>query len=165
MIEVIVDPAQLQELKDGLTRLEAAQLIRPNLEVFGKTVVEIAKVYPSESIGLFGGTAAAIFGTKGKKGRRYLAGRRRTYQRTGNYGANWQSSVKGLGPGFAEIENLAVYAGYVGGLESSPGGRIKRANQPYTWRHGWKRLKVVAEQAMDEWIKSMENLALRIWES
>lgn len=177
MIEVSVDPVQLKKVGDALTDLEAQHFIKPELPPFGKMVVDVMEVYPAEGMvfkssqrlrsekaaaravgNLFGmGRLAVSMISAQDKSRGPSA-----YKRTQNYQNSWQQTLEGLNE---HIRNEADYAGYVGGLNASPGGRAgAKGDQPYTWRYGWKRLTKVADEVMDEWIPRMESKAFRLWE-
>ena len=177
MIEVVVDQAQLKRVGEALTDLEAQNFIKPEMPPFGRAVVDVMRIYPSEGLvfkssqqfrsekasarrlgGLFGmGSLAASMVSKTVKG-----GQGPSYKRTQNYQGAWETSLAGLG---VHIVNDAEYAGYVGGLNASPGGRSgAKGDQPYTWRYGWPRLTKAADEVMDEWIPQMESKAFRLWE-
>lgn len=174
-VQLVVDQGDLLKAEQALTALQAEKFIRPNLEVFGKMVIESADDYPAAGTVLkssqqyrseramarqlggraLGGLLSSLVSKQG-------SGPGSSYRRTGEYGRQWKASTQGLNE---RIENLAAYAGFVGGLDASPGGKGNaKGNQPYTWRYGWKRLKKVAEEVMDEWIAEMERKAFRLWE-
>lgn len=174
-VELIVDQGDLLKAEQALTGLQAENFIRPNLDTFGKAVIEEASPYPAPGLVLkssqqYRGERASARMLGGSVLGGFFAslvsketgGAGSTYKRTGEYGRQWKASTQGLNE---RIENLAVYAGYVGGLDASPGGKEgAKGNQPYTWRYGWKRLKKVAEDTMDAWILEMEHKAFRLWE-
>ena len=177
MIEVVVDPVQLKKVGEALTDLEAQRFIKPELPPFGRMVVQHMQVYPAEGLVLkssqqvrsekaaaralgnlfgFGSLAVSMVSNQ------IRGGRAPRYKRTQKYQGSWTASLEGLGE---RIMNRAEYAGYVGGLNASPGGRSgAKGDQPYTWRYGWKRLTKVADEVMDEWIPTMESKAFRLWE-
>lgn len=177
LMEVSIVPSEAF-LEQGklLSDLEAQNFIRPNLEVFGKSVVDTMAIYPAEGTrllssyafrkkkaaarqlvggGFLGSLAARLVSNRDTSSSKPL------YKRTGQYGRLWERSTGMLEE---RLRNLAEYAGYVGGLDASPGGRSGASgNQPYTWRYGWKRLRTVAQDLMDEWILFMEQKAFRLW--
>ena len=177
MIEVIADPIQLKKVGQALTDLEAQQFIKPELPPFGRMVVDVMQVYPSEGLvlkssqrlrsekaaaraigNLFGMGALAVSMVSGQD----TGAKGPGYKRTQKYAGSWSATLEGLNE---RIINNAEYAGYVGGLNASPGGRGgAKGDQPYTWRYGWKRLTKVADEVMDEWIPKMESKAFRLWE-
>lgn len=177
MIDVVVDQVQLKKVGQALTDLEAQHFIKPELPPFGRAVIDMMQVYPSEGIvlkssqklrserataralgNLFGMGAAAAKMVSGQ----VSGGKGPNYRRTDRYKSSWAATLAGLDE---HITNNAEYAGYVGGLNASPGGRSgAKGDQPYTWRYGWKRLTKVADEVMDEWIPRMESKAFRLWE-
>jgi hypothetical protein len=141
MIEVIADPVQLLKVKQALSSLQAENFIRPELEVYGKSVVEVASPYPNQA-----------------EGARYV--------RTGTLGDRWERSVSGLD---VRIKNLAPYAGWV--LARNPKRRKgalrpgkDRKSMSMDWKFGWKQTAAVMLEQMDEWIVYMEHKAFRLWE-
>ena len=176
-MELVVDEVELKKVGEALTDLEAQKFIKPELPPFGRMVVNMMQIYPAAGLvfkssqkykaekalvhqlwkwtGL-GGLASSLV-SKQEKGARGPS-----YKRTGHYASSWMATLQNLNE---HIRNDAEYAGYVGGLDASPGGRAgARGNQPYTWRYGWKRLTKVADEVMDEWIPKMESKAFRLWE-
>ena len=177
MIDIDVDTTGFQTFQGTLSDLQAEAFISPELETFGKAVVEVAEVYPPKGLVFKSGqrvkkerAIARAQGGGGKAGSLLakmvglidISRSASDYQRTGSYGANWHTSTQGLEE---RITNEAEYAGYVGGLDASPDGRSgARGNQPWTWRYGWPRLVKVAQEVMDNWITFMEAKAQELWE-
>ena len=147
MIEMVGNPQLLAE-GQALTKLQAENFLRPELEQFGKAVVLDAAIYPAAGTVLQpkrSGTAWLLNLFSPAKARAPSK-----YQRTGNLGQSWRQSMTGLD---VKVENLATYAGYVMGPK-----------QPYTWRYGWRRLQNIMADTMDFWILKMEHDAFSLWE-
>ena len=177
MIEVYANPAQLKWIGQALTDLEAQRFIKTGLPTHAMEVLDAMRVYPAEGIVLKSSqrvraerararSIGNIFGL-GKFAASLVSTRDTghgpsNYKRTQNYKNSWGYTLEQLNE---HITNYAEYAGYVGGLDASPGGRSRsKGNQPYTWRYGWPRLKKMAEDVMDRWIPMMEDKAYYLWE-
>lgn len=135
MTDYIFEKSDLLRATERLTHLQAENFIRPELDVFGSSVVEIAREYPPSHGPLSYGRPV---------------GDRKPYRRTGNLARRWLSSVSGLD---VRMQNEADYSGYVMGQK-----------QPYAWKAGWKRLQKIATDRMDLWILETESKAFKLWE-
>lgn len=161
MIEVVIDKGDLLALGQSLSDLEARAFIRPQLPPLGKVTIEAARPYPTLGTALASSQATRKFrgGLKklgtigsllGALGARPSGGSASTYKRTGHFGQMWRASLRGELE--EEIENEASYAGWVMG-----------AKQPYTWRTGWRKLRAIMVETLDQWIPEMEHRAFKLW--
>ena len=132
--DFVFEKSDLLRASEALTHLQAENFIRPELDDFGRSVMDIARVYPSEH---------------GPISYKRPVGKRRAYRRTRNLARQFISSVSGLD---ARMQNLAGYSGYVMGQK-----------QPYAWKAGWQRFQKIATDRMDLWILEMESKAFRLW--
>jgi len=165
ILTVVGGDNALLEPGRALDRLSAAKFIKPNLSVYGKRVVTDARVYPpatatyqtkarrGKSYGTRGKLGAILKGLTAQGSQTKTATTR--YQRTYNLQRQWHRSLRGV-PGAGalteEIKNLATYSGWVMGPK-----------QPYTWRFGWRRLRAIMLDLMDDWIAEMEHKAYNLW--
>ena len=133
--DFIFEKSDFVRAGEALTHLQAEHFIRPELDDFGRSVVDIAKVYPPEH---------------GPLSYKRPVGDRKAYRRTGNLARQWANSVSGLD---ARMQNQAGYSDYVMGQK-----------QPWSWKAGWKRFSKIATDRMDIWILEMESKAWRLWE-
>jgi hypothetical protein len=62
----------------------------------------------------------------------------------------WQESLQG--DLTEKVENVARYAGWVMGPK-----------QPYTWRYGWRRLREIGLEILQEVFPNIEKKILRNW--
>ncbi len=162
--KVMVRADDLASVHQNIQDLRPETLVRPRLVEFGQAVVETMVVYPPQGLALL--SRAAMRQRRARAKRAGFTGRLSKfdffragtmYHRTGNYGGSWGFETIG---NEEQIENLARYAGYVGGLESSPGGG---KGQPYTWRYGWKRLRRVAMDELKSFVERLKSYADATW--
>jgi hypothetical protein len=163
-IEVIVDERALDAELEAIKELGPKFAIKPELPPLGKITIERARPYPPEGLvllssqqlrqrragaralggGLFGSIlAGSISGVDTSRGAAQ-------YRRTGHFGQMWQESLQG--DLTEKVENVARYAGWVMGPK-----------QPYTWRYGWRRLREIGLEILQEVFPEIEKKILRKW--
>ena len=126
MIDAKINPKDVLKLKIAMRNLDPKMLFEGEWDPLLNKTVDVVGTYPPDFIG-------------------------NTYKRTGNLGRNWRGRVNN--PLSAQVENLAVYAGYVHGHEQI----ALHAG------HGWKNLYSEGEKLAAEFIKKIAEKVDRIW--
>jgi len=125
MVELKLDSAQLGRLLQKLDRLNLQDLAGPLLAETGEAIQRKAGAYPAPVPGSV---------------------------RTGHLGASWYQTVF---PGYLEVGNLAVYAGWMHG-SSYQRARAKR--------RGWKLLLPTARAELPELMRKLRARIQAVWE-
>ena len=126
MIEAKIEPRDLMSLNLAMTKLDAEVLLQGEWDPFLVRVVDVVGKYPPDFPG-------------------------NTYKRTGHLGDSWHKEV--INPLSAQVQNVAIYAGWVHGHEQQAGHA----------GHGWVHLYEKAKWLLGFLIEKIGDKAERIW--
>lgn len=123
--EAYINPKDLQEFHIAMDHLQPEKILEGEWGPFTRGIIADVKPYPP-----------------------MLPNQK--YVRTGHLGDSWEWNINS--PLEAEVGNVAVYAGWVQGVE-----------QAGIHEGRWTRLVDVAERALDEFIQKLGRKVDKIW--